>query len=162
MMNVKWDAMRRAATVFLEKPVTITLEPGDLERLETVAKQRETSVNVVIREALIRGTHIEDVKEMEKTMKRLLQERNELLEKREKLVRVFGGLDGRRSTLRYRCHELYSTNRNLTINLCGHGLGSRYPELLDRYLFANYPSAKATPASELATTPQLSNPNSRP
>jgi hypothetical protein len=154
-MNVKWDGIQRVAAVVLEKQITVTAEHEDLERLEILAKRRGTSLNLVMREALIRGTHVEDVKELEDKMDKLLRERSELSEKRDKLARVFASLSRQDSTLRYRYYELFSGNRSLTVNLCGYGLGRKYPELLNRYLFANNPRKKTPCASGQIVIPHL-------
>jgi hypothetical protein len=56
-------------------------------------------VKTIMRKALLRGAHVKETKDLENTMRKLLRERNELMEKRDKLAGVFGHLSAQASTL---------------------------------------------------------------
>jgi hypothetical protein len=136
-------AQRVKAHIF-KRWVTFSSDRDDLERLRYIARRRNLDERTVLREALAEGAKIQDVTALEDRLLRLRQERDQLLGKRDKLAETFAKLSLTDSTLRYRYYELYSQNKSLTVNLCGLGLGKKFPELLDRYLFANNDRQKAS------------------
>lgn len=125
-----------------EEWVTVTPNRDDPERLEAIARHRRVPLHSAAREALMKGMHVHNVDQLKKRLETLIQERSELNEKRGREAPIFGELSGHDSSLRFECHELYSINKSLTMNLSGRGLGQKFPELLDRYLFANNPKSR--------------------
>jgi len=117
---------------------TVTFVPckDDLQRLHSIAKRRESDLDNILIEALMEGTKIQDPGTFEERLLGLLQERDELLRERDKLAPHFAKVNITASSLRFRYFDLYSQNKSLTINLCGLGMGGRFHELLNRYLFA--------------------------
>jgi hypothetical protein len=133
----------------LRRSVTFVPHPDDLERLQAIARHRNSDVWSVLCDALEQGTKIQETKDLEDQLLSLKRARDQLLEKRDKLAIMFGKLSAADSTLRHQYFDLYSQNKSLTLNLCGHGMGERFPELLDRYLFANNEHQKASGASKI-------------
>jgi hypothetical protein len=135
----------------LRKSVTFVPHPDDIERLQAIARHRNSNVGSLLCDALEQGTKIQDTKHLEDQALSLKRARDQLLEKRDKLAGMFGKLSAADSTLRYQYFDLYSQNKSLTLNLCGHGMGERFPELLDRYLFVNNEHQKTSgaPRSDL-------------
>ena len=136
-------AQRVKAHIF-KRWVTFSCDRDDLERLRYIARRNDLDELTLLREVLAEGAKIQDVTAQEDRLLRLRQEREQLLEKRDKLAETFAKLTLADSTLRYRYYERYSQNKSLTLNPCGLGLGTKFSELLDRYLFANNDDQKAS------------------
>jgi hypothetical protein len=141
-MAIGLTRLHTVAVSLLDKKVPL---PADFEGrldLEAIAARRHVSLRAVMREALTKGAQVHDFKELEQRLQDLTRERDGLLSKREELAGTFAKLSMHESTLRFNYFEISSDNKALTINLCGLGLGQKYREMLDRYLFSGRSRAK--------------------